>query len=74
MCSKLFLIRETNAYKGALGKARSERDDGEPKGIIDLLGNGAMEVSMDIIKELVAKKNTDVIINLYWDVIQSAES
>lgn len=67
-------ITETNAYKMALEKARAERKDGEPKGITDLLGDGAMEVSMDIIKELVSKKNTDVIINLYWDVIQSAES
>ncbi|VAW11313.1 hypothetical protein MNBD_BACTEROID03-282 [hydrothermal vent metagenome] len=67
-------IQETMAFKNAVEKASNEREEGKSRDITELLGDGAMGVSMDIIKEMLSKENTDVIINLYWRVIKSAES
>ena len=65
-------IMETEAFKAALNK-KKQNEEGHFD-ITELLGEGAMDVSMDIIKELVSTDNTEVIINMYWNVLKSAES
>lgn len=67
-------IQQTKAFRDAIDKAALEREEGKSRKVTDLLGEGAMDISMDVIKELVSKENTDIIINLYWQVIKSAES
>lgn len=67
-------IQETLAFKNAMKETREYREKNEKLDIVELLGDGAMDVSMDVIKELVSTENTDIIINMYWKVIRSAES
>lgn len=67
-------IRETMTFKYAMKEAREYREKNNKIDVAELLGDGAMDVSMDIIKELVSTENTDIIINMYWKVIKSAES
>lgn len=65
-------IQQTAAFAKAAEKVRA--DSSKEFKLTDVLGDDAMNVSMDIIKELLAEENTEIIINLYWDVIRSAES
>lgn len=67
-------IQETMAFKKAFKEAKASRLENKELDLAELLGDGAMDVSMDIIKELVSTENTDIIINMYWKVIKSAES
>ena len=67
-------IQETNAFKEAFKKAEMERGQDSVQDITAMLGDGAFDVSMDIIKEFLAKENTDIIINMYWQVIKSEKS
>lgn len=67
-------IQETMAFKKAAKEASESRLSNQELDIAELLGEGAMDVSMDIIRELVSTENTDIIVNMYWNVIKSAES
>ena len=67
-------IQETLAFKKAFKEAEAARIENRELDLAEMLGDGAMDVSMDIIKELVSTENTDIIINMYWKVIESAES
>ena len=67
-------IQETLAFKKAFKEAEAARIENRELDLAEMLGDGAMDVSMDIIKELVSTENTDIIINMYWKAIKSAES
>jgi len=67
-------IQETLAFKKAFKEAETARIENRELDLAEMLGDGAMDVSMDIIKELVSTENTDIIINMYWKAIKSAES
>ena len=67
-------IQETMAFKEAFREAEQYRSANPEMDLAELLGDGAMDVSMDVIKELVSTENTDIIINMYWKVLKSAES
>lgn len=67
-------VTETEAFKNAYQEAQVMKENGKSADLLDLFSDGAYDVSMDVIKELVSPDNTEIIINLYWKVIKSAES
>lgn len=65
-------IQQTQAYRDAALKIKNKGD--KEFNFTEMLGGNAKDISMDIIKELLAEENTEIIINMYWDVINGAES
>lgn len=65
-------VQQTKAYREMEEELRQNK---KPNlSMADILGDGAFELNMQLITELLSPENTEVVTALYWKIIQSSEA